>query len=120
MNETSVELEIYSPRWGHEDTYTIHLTRDVMTITMQVRVAKCTWRENVNPEWSGKTLEGILNNDMIYPPSILQDLIERAWKAWRDGEIDSVQVDTELQELGAWLNTVTKSKPRTDFWKRYF
>jgi len=33
MDETTIELQIYNPRWGHEDTYTLELSRDALTIT---------------------------------------------------------------------------------------
>ena len=87
---------------------------------MQVRKAKCTWRENQDPEWSGESLQRIFHNDSIYPPAIFQDLVEYAWKEWRSGEIDDAQVKIELNELADWLNAITEAKPNTEFWGKYF
>ena len=120
MNNTEVELQIFSPRWGHEDTYKFELTNDSLTITMHPRITICTWHDNIDPEWSGEGLEKTLRNDSIYPPSIFQDLVEHAWKEWRVGELDDAEVNAELQELASWLNKITLSKPDTDFWKGYF
>lgn len=120
MDEAKVKLRIYSPRWGHEDTYELGLTRDSLVITRGERSAKCTWRENLDPEWSGECLDGILQNDLIYPPSIFPRLIKHAWLSWRSGEIDDAAVDTELNALATWLNVITKAKPDTEFWKKYF
>lgn len=111
---------IYSPRWGHEDTYEIEFTREAMTISRNPRAAKCVWMENRDPEWEGESIEHILNNDSIYPPSILPRLYVHLWTSWRNGEIDEEQVDAELQAVTEWLNEVTRRKPRSDFWSTYF
>lgn len=120
MMNLTLTAEIYSPRWGHTDRYTFELTREAMTISMLARKGKCTWRDNLDPVWTGESLEDMLRNDMIYPPSIFPALVEHLWKSWRNGEIDSSHVDSELQEIIVWLNKITEVKPKTDFWKRYF
>ena len=120
MDETTVELRIFSPRWGREDTYKLVLERHLLVITQGARSATCTWIENRDPEWSGESLRHILENDSIYPPAILQNLIEHAWVSWRNGELDSSAVNEELQVVASWLNEITKAKPNTNFWKKYF
>jgi hypothetical protein len=116
----TVRLEIFSPRWGHNDTYSIELDRDFLEISMQARTARATWRENLDPEWNGDTIQEIMENDSIYPPAVTQDLFEYAWKEWRNGELSDQQVDSELQVLANWLNAITRAKPDTEFWGRYF
>lgn len=111
---------IYTPRWGHEDTYEFEFTREAMTISMTPRTARCIWVENRDPRWEGEALEHILNNDMIYPPAILPRLYEHLWTSWRNGELGEPAVDAELQAVTEWLNELTRKKPRTDFWKKYF
>lgn len=120
MDETTVELRIFSPRWGHEDTYSLVLTRHSLVINRGARSATCAWRENLDPEWSGENIRDIMENDAIYPPAILQRQIEHAWLSWRNGELDNAAVNRELQSVADWLNTITRAKPRTDFWKKYF
>ncbi|MFI8978881.1 hypothetical protein [Ectopseudomonas khazarica] len=116
----TVDLEIFSPRWGHEDTYTVQLTRDFMEIKMPPRVSRATWIENQDPEWSGESIQRIMNNDNIYPPEITQDLFEHVWKEWRNGDINDQQAEAELQEIAKWINAVTRAKPDTEFWNKYF
>jgi hypothetical protein len=116
----TLTAEIYSPRWGHTDTYAFELSKETMTVSMQAREAVCTWKDNFDPVWTGEQLQHILQNDSIYPPAIFQDLVEHLWKSWRNGELNSEQVNVELQELVSWLNEITKTKPRTDFWRTYF
>jgi len=120
MDETKIELRIYSPRWGHEDTYDLALTRNSLAITQGTRFSTCTWRKNLDPEWTGESLVDIFQNDSIYPPSIFPRLIEHAWLAWRGGELDDAAVNRELNALAVWLNVTTRAKPDTDFWKQYF
>lgn len=115
-----VELHIFTPRWGRDDVYTITLERDRLNIKMHARQSEASYRENLDPEWSGESLDDIFRNDSIYAPAIFQELIEWAWLKWRGGEINDSQVEEELQELANWLNTITKAKPQTEFWKTYF
>ena len=115
-----IALEIYSPRWGRNDTYKVELDPNFMEITMQARKARATWQETTDPTWSGESLNRIMTNDSISPPAALQDLFEWAWKSWRDGAITDQQAEAELQLLADWLNTITKAKPSSDFWSKYF
>lgn len=117
---TTVELQIYSPRWGHDDTYEVTLTRDALVIALGPRSATCTWRDNLDPEWGEESLEDILRNDSIYPPSIFPRLLEHAWRSWRDGDLDDAAVDTALKALADWLNGITRTKPDSGFWRKYF
>ena len=52
MKEIIVELDIFSPRWGHTDVYEVKLTLESLTIIQGVKRTKCTWKENIDPEWS--------------------------------------------------------------------
>ncbi len=120
MDEIVVELPIFTPRWGHDDIYKVRLRRETIEISNGARTAKCSWRENLDPEWSGESLSRILSNDHIYQPEILEDLLAHAWQAWRAHELDDQGVNTELQAVATWLNTITKAKPKTKFWTAYF
>ncbi len=112
--------EIYSPRWGHNDTYVFDFERDTLTIKLPPRIAICTWQENRDPAWTGETLDEILRNDHIYPPSILTELIAHLWTSWRSENIPTDFVNAELQAVIMWLNQITNAKPQTDFWSAYF
>ncbi len=120
MNNVTVELTIYTPRWGHDDVYTVKLTKEYMEISSNAESAKYIWQENIDPKRDGENLVDILENDSIYPPAIFEELLGHAWKSWRDGELDNSSVNKELQALANWLNQISKSKPATDFWSIYF
>lgn len=116
----NVDLQLFSPRWGHDDVYRIELERDYLEVTMQVRVARADYRENFDPVWSGEPIERIMRNDSIWPPAHVEDFFQRVWLAWRNGELNDAGAADELQELANWINTITRAKPRTQFWRGHF
>jgi len=120
MSMPTIELQIFSPRWGHDDTYEVELERDHMEITRGANTARADWQDNADPAWSGWTVEGIMGNDSIHPPAVAQRMFQKVWTAWRGGEVDTPQAEAELQALADWINAVTRAKPRTDFWRAYF
>ncbi len=120
--EISMEVNVYSPRWGHDDTYTITMSQDRMEIKHHPRSAICKWVENKVPVWKStdRSLFNIFRNDSIYAPENFLRALEYAWIDWRSDELDDSRVNAEIQELFDWLNTVTKAKPETDYWKGKF
>ena len=116
----TLTAQIYSPRWGHADTYTFELAKDAMTIGMDLRKSRCVWVQNRDPRWEGESIESILNNDSIYGPAVLNDLLEHLWTSWRDGELSDAEAQGELNSVIDWLNSITAAKPKTDYWGKYF
>ncbi len=117
---TTISAQIFSPRWGHNDTYELELTPEAMSISMGARKSKCVWQEGRDPQWEGEPLESILRNDSIYPPSVLPSLLEHLWKSWRNSELTDAQAQSELNAVADWLNSITTAKPKTAFWRKYF
>jgi len=114
------QQEIHSPRRGHDDTYSFVFEHNELTISTHSRQAVCTWRENRDPAWSGEPLEQMLANENICPPEDFSGHMSHLWQAWRRGELQDSEAEAELQALVTWLNAITRAKPRTDFWRRYF
>ena len=125
-DQTNFEMRLYSPRWGHEDAYHMQLERHQLSVRVLGNRAVCSWVEGFDPEWLGHSggsrnpLEKILENDSIHPPSVFVRALEYAWIAWRDETLDDSQVKAELQALCDWLNTVSRNKPSSDFWRGIF
>ena len=105
---------------GPNDPYELTLSNDSLVVSSPSRTAKCDWREGLDPEWTGEDLFDVFGKDFIYPPSIIPDLFEHVWSSWRDGELDSKQVQSELTVIADWINETTKAMPQTEFWKGYF
>ena len=117
---TTLTSEIYSPRWGHDDTYTFELSQEEMLISKGARKSKCVWQEDKDPIWQGESLDSHLRNDSIHAPVVFTDLLERLWLSWRNGEINDEAAQMELDAVIEWLNVLTRAKPKTEFWRRYF
>jgi hypothetical protein len=88
--------------------------------------AVCSWVVNRDSAWSGSDelkghpLESILENDLIYPPTVFVRALVYAWQAWRNSELNDEQIQAEITMLCEWLNKVSESKPMTEFWRRKF
>ena len=113
--ETVIEMQIFTPRWGHCDTYTFLLSHKQIEINMGARTATCAWKKKQDPLWKGETLRDILENDQIYPPAVFQNLVEHAWKSWRNGELGNDEVRNELQALIEWLHKTTEKSQKQSF-----
>ncbi len=114
------KANVFSPRWGHDDVYEFQFEKQTLKISHGLRGSTATYRDNLDPEWTGESLSRILRNDSIAPPEHFQAMIEHLWLEWRDRAMTYEDVDAELQAVVAWLNETTRSKPATDFWKKYF
>ena len=114
------DVEVYSPRWGHNDTYSFSFEKDALTVSFAPRKAVCVWRENQDPLWSGESIKDMLINDQICPPDDFSGLVEYLWSSWRRGDINDSEAQVELQALVTWLNAITAAKPQTAFWSKYF
>lgn len=117
---TEFDVLLFSPRWGHEDNYKFIADEDELIIKCPHDV-KCEWVENRDPVWSGygtvgmHPLEAVLHNDHIYPPTVFADAIEGFWVDWRNGEIDDKQFVEETKRMFKWVDSVTHSKPSSDY-----
>jgi len=47
-------------------------------------------------------------------------MLERAWLAWRSNELTDAELQDELIEVAQWINTITRAKPGTEFWRGFF
>ena len=125
MTPFAFHVEIYSPRWGHDDRYEFIFDEDTMKISSG-KQASCKWSEDKEPVWdgynadSGNPFVNILENDSIYPPTILISALEHLWSAWRDGTLKNEEVEAEMNLLIEWVNTGSMNKPKTDFWQGIF
>lgn len=118
------EIDIYSPRWGHSDKYSLDFEQETLTFRQKggaFPAATLMNVENCDPEWDDvKAIFKMLNNDSIYPPHVFPSLLEHVWQAWRNHELDRDEAQTELVELARYLNDCTQAKPQTEFWTQYF
>jgi hypothetical protein len=118
-------ISIYSPRYGHDDPYHFKMNEQTLHISSG-KEAACDRDRDGNLSWSGhraglgNPFVNILENDYIYPPSVLVMAIESAWEAWLDERLDDIQVKEEFTHLFNWVNMGSKNQPQSDFWSGIF
>ncbi|WP_085310953.1 hypothetical protein [Planktotalea arctica] len=118
------EIGLYTPRWGHNDTYVIEFEMDHMVFRKNAGPRPHVIAREVegrDPEWENKVeLFRMLNNDSIYPFHKLPNALEYLWREWRNNSMSYEDVLPELEALAESINASTRAKPRTDFWRGYF
>lgn len=114
-------FHLYSPRWGHTDTYTVSF--DEGGITVSHGENKAHWTESPG-RWTGYKPEGawlaIMRSDSIHAPEAVETGITSIWQAWIDEDMSDADVHVRLSELAAWIDAITAAKPRGDFWGGVF
>lgn len=125
--ELTIEIKVYSPRWGHEDTHTLIMNGQKLHFSGNGPGAICSRDEDGNHSWSGygdnsgeNSLVAVLENDEIFPPSVLVDAIEWLWEDWAEYEIKDADARDELKALFDWVNTCSRSRPTTAYWAEKF
>lgn len=117
----TLNKEIYSPRWGHNDTYEFDFQNNVLTIKMNMRITTYTDDPGHDPIRGGSsTLDQTFTNDSIQAPHGTEDALIYLWQRWREGELNDVQLDEELGLFVEFINATTRSKPTSKFWRGYF
>ncbi len=126
-DEYSFDVILYSPMWGTNNIYKIHLELKQMRIDKDhANFAICYWSDLQEAIWTGSTivkyqpLVTILENDEIYPPTVFIRALEFAWRSWRNHELDDEQVKDEIIRLCEWVDTISRSQPKTKYWMRVF
>lgn len=121
MNPFEASAEVYSPRWGHTDTYRFKFEMDRFEVSHGPKKLVAIWHDGGDPEWKvPEGLTDVMKNDGIYPPHDIEGLLEYVWKAWRDGQLSDDQAQHEVTAFIGWVNESTAAKPRTDFWRTIF
>ena len=124
MKEFTGTYQVYSPRWGHNDTYLLKLTRTEMEITLGAGVARsatCTLVPDDDAVWTGyghcvgTPLMSIFQNDGIYVSHAIPRILERAWEKWREGTPDEV-IREGMQEMFDWISSTAMNKPKSELW----
>lgn len=118
--EFTYRVDVFSPRWQHDDQYEVKFSNEGFQINHMQRIAYYNWTEETGVNWRGDKLHNIFNNDRIYAPKNFEDLLVHVWLSWQDGDLSKTGTERQLKSLFTWLNKISKSKPKTIFWRGYF
>lgn len=120
-------FNVFSPRWGHESPYSVLMTPAKMQISTQAtKLAIFEETEDGEPEWSGydhrtgNPLMKILENDSIYPPSLVPMALEGAWEKWREGGASDDELREGLRALFDWIDQTAKNTPKSAVFQGVF
>jgi hypothetical protein len=119
------EADVYSPRWGHPDRYTITMTPTEMTIKQGMNSAVCKVSPNADPVWTGygsggNPLMNVFSNDQIYAPEIVPFALENAYKDWLNNNTNATDLEQGLKDLFAWVDLTARNKPKSKVWQHFF
>ncbi|WP_151900426.1 hypothetical protein [Sulfurimonas hydrogeniphila] len=114
-----IEMNLFSPRWGHEDRYKITINENEVEINMSQRIARYKYINGKFENTSKESLESIMRNDNIPIPENLDYFFFQLITSIIENEITEEDAQLELKELENWINCHTKSCqfPNTDYWK---
>jgi len=114
-----LNMDLFSPRWGHKDKYKITINENNIEINMSQRIAKYKFHDGKFENISHESLESIMRNDNIPIPENLNYFFFELITSIIENEITEENSQLELKELENWINCNTKSCqfPNTDYWK---
>ena len=102
-----MRLEIYSRRWGHNDSYSIDKTANgwhVRSISHMMIEGECDKKGN-------PSLYQHLDQDFINYPQALPQYMEFLWNRAEQEHITEAEIQAALDELGKWIQITEKATP---------
>lgn len=103
------EFVVYTPRWGHDDTYSLTRTEDGWHFNFGGRKGPCDKRGR-------PYLYECFQNDSINYPSGFEWRLMWLWDQAKEKGLSREDVQARLEELSQWLRDVEESRPKDDFW----
>jgi len=113
------DVEIYSPRWGHDDFYTITVDGNQLNIEAPVgRNCSCVYDQATDSfVWDSNydSLIRIFRNDSIEAPESIYDDIEMIWRRLIQGRDSQDKFKENFENLADWISEITRSKPDFEY-----
>lgn len=98
------KLEVYSRRWGHNDTYTLERTERGWGISFVAISGQC------DPTGEPYLYDN-LRQDSINYPAHLGEYLGRLWRKAEDENLSGDEVQRHLDQLAQWIQITEKSTP---------
>lgn len=97
-----IDINIYSRRWGHNDSYSIERTLEGWTVTFHQEKAG-------NKE--GEALIETLRHDFINYPHELGTFMWHLWNKADSNEMTVNELQKDLEQIADWINACEKTTP---------
>lgn len=99
-----MKLEVYSRRWGHNDSYTVTHAATGWNVSYLSIGGLC--------DKQGKPyLMENLDHDSINYPEALGEYMEWLWQKVKEQNMTDAEVQEELNKIGLWIQTTEKASP---------
>ena len=121
-DEGSYVLKLYSPRSMVKVGYKLKLQKESLEFfRFRNKIAICKWDEQTGLTWKKRpTVEEILSNDGIFPPVKFPERLQYVYRDYLFENLSRFDIEPILAELSVWINAVTESRPKLDFWEGLF
>jgi hypothetical protein len=119
-------LPVYSPRWGHQDHYSVVMSRSRLAVTLNTKTAECVLTPEGEAFWSGhragvsNPLLQIMSDDSIYAPAVVPEALEWLLGQWGLRAVEREPAMEALRDLFDWIDRTARGKPTSPFWRQYF
>lgn len=102
---TTINLEIYTVRWGHCDTYRITINKNGWIVENIAIGGQCNQKGH-------PYLFRNLEQDNVQYPHQLEDWMNYCWDECMEKNWTQAQLEEALTSIFEWVNTVEKNAPR--------
>jgi hypothetical protein len=99
-----MELEVYSRRWGHSDTYQVSKTSKGWNVAHLAIGGACD-------KTGAPYLFDNLDHDSINYPQALGEYMEWLWEQATSGNMSEEQLKQNLDMIGKWIQATEQSSP---------
>lgn len=109
------KMNIYSRRWGHEDTHHVEMTEEGWKIShLKEHLDEAICDKTGKPHFFKR-----MDQDLINYPEELGNYMEYLWDQASETNLTEKEIQEHLNELATWINAVEKASPKGEFWNHY-
>ncbi|MFH1108488.1 MAG: hypothetical protein V1790_04720 [Planctomycetota bacterium] len=114
-------VNIFSPRWGHDDQWTFSWRENGFEVTGGPHHAVVVYEVDDSGGcketalFERHPLITMFHNDSINVPDCTFFMLRYLWVQLKNGE-DVRLAQSALDDLAHWINATTRSRPKTGYW----
>jgi integron cassette protein len=122
--KTAVSIKVFSPRWGHDDTWRFSFIDNGWAITFGTGTHQATLRceddvDDADTVHDDERFFHWASNDMVQVAESAPDFLRYLWNQYNDSEITEEELRTEFESFASWITSTTNSRPQTPVFKGY-
>ena len=99
-----MKIEVFSRRWGHNDTYMVTITAKGWNISHIMIGGECDTK-------GAPYLYENLDHESINYPQSLPEYMDWLWQKAKEQKMTDDQIQAELNQIGKWIQATEKASP---------